>query len=474
MSLTRQVAHNTLIQMIGKVASTLLGVVGLGMLTRYLGVEQFGWYTITISFLQFVGIITDFGLIPVTAQMLGEENGLDKKKLLNNLFGFRLTSSLFFFAIAPVIALTFPYNNQIHQAIWLSALGFVGIGLNQIFTGYFQYRLKMYIQSIAELVSRVVLIGCMFLAITWHTSFLVTIGLLVIPNIIFTLFLFWGARGETPIKPAYDWLLWKTIMIKMWPIALSIIFNVVYLKGDVILLSWYRSGSEVGLYGSAYRVIDILAQTAMLFMGIILPLLAASWSGQKKEEFQKRAQKAFEGLMFLTIPAVTGLALLAPQISSLISGKEFVAAGAPLRILSLAVLGVYIGSFFGHVAVAIDAQKKTLWIYLSCALITLTGYLVFIPLYGMMGAAWMSVFSELYVAIMLALVIYPLSKLKLNFVPIFKSIFSAGIMGGVIFLLNDFPAVLLILLGAGIYSLILFITGGISKETIQTILSVKK
>lgn len=474
MSLTRQVAHNTIIQLVGKVASTLLGVIALGMLARYLGVEKMGWYTTTVTFLQFVGIITDFGLIPVTAQMMGENNKLDKKKLLQNLFGFRLTSSLFFFGLAPFIALLFPYNVDIHQAIWLSAIGFIGIGLNQIFTGYLQYRLKMHIQTIAEFASRVVLLVCLFLAIRWQTPFVPTMALIVIPNLTFTLFLFLGVRKDMDIKPAYDWTLWKIIMKKMWPIALSIIFNVVYLKGDLLLLTWYRSQSEVGLYGAAYRVIDILAQTAMLFMGIILPLLAASWSARKPAEFQKRAQKAFEGLMFLTIPAVTGLFLLAPSITTLINGQKFIAAGAPLRILSLAVLGVFVGAFFGHVAVAIDQQKKTLWVYLSCAILTLTGYLLIIPRYGMTGAAWMSVFSELYVGLMLALVIYPLSKLKLNFIPLFKSIFSAGVMAGVIFLLHDLPTIILIVLGAIIYSGVLYLTGGISKETAQTILSVKK
>jgi len=474
MSLTRKVAHNTLIQMIGKVISTLLGVVALGMLARYLGVEKFGWYTITITFLQFVGILTDFGLIPVTAQMMGEENGIEKKKLLRNLFGFRMTTSIFFFLIAPFIALLFPYRMEIDQAIWLSAISFIAIGLNQVLTGYFQYRLKMHIQSIAEILSRITLLACLFLAITWQTSFVITMGLLVIPNIIFTLFLFVGANKDVDLKPAFDWNIWKIIMVKMWPIAISIIFNVIYLKGDLLILSIYKSESEVGLYGSAYRVLDILAQTAMLFMGIILPLLAASWSAKKPEEFQKRAQKAFEGLMMLAIPSIIGLFLLAPGIMALISGEEFISAGVPLRILALALFGVFLGSYFGHMAVAINAQKKTIWIYLSCALLTLAGYFIVIPEYGMIGAAWMSTFSEVYVGIMLALIIYPLSKLKLNFMPFLKTLFSSLIMGMIIFPLRHLPTIFLIPLGGIVYGAVLFLTGGISKETIQDIMAVKK
>ncbi len=474
MSLSRQVAQNTVIQIIGKFVSTLLGVIALGMLARYFGVEKFGWYTTSLAFLQFVGIVTDFGLIPVTAQMMGEENGLNKKKLLQNLFGFRLITSVFFFILAPLIALLLPYPKEVHGAILLSAVGFIGIGLNQVLTGYFQYRLKMYIQSIAEFVSRIVLIAVLFLAITWNTSFVVTMGLIVLPNIVFTLFLFFGAKQEIDIKPAYDWSMWKIIILKMWPIAISILFNVVYLKGDLLILAWYRSQTEVGLYGSAYRVVDIIAQTSMLFMGIVLPLLAASWSQKNFEQFKKRAQKSFDGIFLFALPSIFGIAFLAPEIMTLINGKEFVLAGVPLTILSLAIFGVFLGSFFGHIAVAINQQKRTIWVYLSCAVLTLAGYLVFIPLYGINGAAWMSAFSEMYVGIVLGLVIYPLSKLKLDWSPFLKSLFSSLIMIGILLPLRFLPTLILIPLGGVIYLGSIFLTGGISKHMIQEIISLKK
>ena len=51
MTTTRNIAHNTAYQLAGKILSTFLGVLALGMMTRYLGTEKFGWYVTTISFL---------------------------------------------------------------------------------------------------------------------------------------------------------------------------------------------------------------------------------------------------------------------------------------------------------------------------------------------------------------------------------------------------------------------------------------
>ena len=59
MSYTRKIAHNTIIQMIGKGVSTVIGVVVIGMLTRYLGEGGFGQYTTIMAFLQLFGVLVD-------------------------------------------------------------------------------------------------------------------------------------------------------------------------------------------------------------------------------------------------------------------------------------------------------------------------------------------------------------------------------------------------------------------------------
>ncbi len=87
MSTTQKIAHNTIIQIVGKVISTALGLLALGMMTRYLGTEHFGWYITTISFLGFAGVLIDFGMVPVTAQMMSEPKH-NKVELFKNLIGF--------------------------------------------------------------------------------------------------------------------------------------------------------------------------------------------------------------------------------------------------------------------------------------------------------------------------------------------------------------------------------------------------
>jgi len=472
MSTTRKIAHNTMAQIVGKVFSTLFGLLAIGMMTRYLGQEKFGWYITTLTFLQFVAILVDFGLVPVTAQMMSEPEH-DKPALLKNLLGYRLVTAAIFLGIAPFVALLLPYPMEVKIAISFTTINMLAVAINQVFIGFLQVKLKMHFAAIGEVVGRVVLVICLWFLIDRHAGFIQVMIAVTLASVAYTVVLWVKTSKIAKLGFAYDKEIWKSITIKMWPIAISIIFNVIYLKGDTLLLSLFRPQTEVALYGAAYRVIDVLAQMAMMLMGIMLPLLAYHWSRKMTGGFRKHYQQSFDMMMLIVTPMVVGTLVLAKPIMTLIAGKEFIASGDILQILILGIFGLYMGAIFGHCAVAINKQKQTIWIYLSDAIITLTAYLIFIPIYGMYGAAWVTVFSELYAGILLFLTIRHYTKEKLRVQTFAKIIFSSLVMGGVLILFSHLHVLLLVPIGGVVYAGFLYGLGGISKETIGEILRLK-
>ena len=52
MSFTRKIAWNTAVQFGAKLAGLAVGLVTIGFLTRYLGVEGYGEYTTIIAFVE--------------------------------------------------------------------------------------------------------------------------------------------------------------------------------------------------------------------------------------------------------------------------------------------------------------------------------------------------------------------------------------------------------------------------------------
>ncbi|MDP2693026.1 MAG: flippase [bacterium] len=473
MSLTRKVAHNTIVQIVGKVITTILGLVALGMVTRYLGQEKFGWYITVTAFLQFAGILIDFGMIVVTAQMLSEPFK-NKERLFQNLFTFRFFSALLFFSIAPIVALTFPYNTEIKIAIAISSIAFLAITLNQVFVGLYQTKLKMHIYAASEVLSRLIMVLAIYFVIINQMSFLAIMVAILISSVSHTTFLWLRARKETKISFTFDLNIWKSIMIKMWPIALSIMFNVVYLKGDLVLLSIFVDQAQVGIYGAAYRVLDVITQSAMMIMGILMPLMAFAWSRNLKHEFKKHFQQSFDIMMLFAVPLMFGAITLSDRIIQLVAGNEFAESGKILAILAIAVFGVFFGAIFGHTAVAINRQKQTLWIYISNAVITLIGYLIFIPIYGIYGAAWMTVFSELYAGILLYFTIRHYSKERLHLKTTLKIVLASLVMSSSIKLFPSAPVILLVFTGIIVYSSVLILIGGVNIKTIKEIIRLEK
>ena len=471
MSITKQVAHNTFFQILGKIISTFLGLAAMAMLTRYLGEEKFGWYITTISFLSFVGILIDFGMTPVTAQMLGEGK-FEKSKLLNNLLTFRFFSALIFLSISPLFALFFPYPPEVKIAIAYTTISFLAIAINQVLIGFLQENLKMHIQATGEILGRIFLVLGLFFVIYNQGQFMDLMWIIILASVVYTGSLYLYIRKKIKLNFSFDKNIWLGIVYKMWPITVAIIFNVVYLRGDVLLLSYFRPQLEVGIYGAAYRVIDIVVQTAMMVMGVMLPLLANSWTQGKKEELQERYQLSFDAMMLIAIPMFTGLFLLAHEIMVFVAGEKFLTSGDALQILALAILGVFLGGVFGHLAVALNLQKKVLWVYISNAVITLTGYLIFIPKYGMYGAAWMTVFSEFYAGIMLIFVIkkyfYKALKLKL-----FSKILLASLVMGIFIYFIKLPVLVTILLSSVVYFVVLLLTKAVTKNNLKEIISLK-
>lgn len=466
MSTTRSIAGNTIVQIVGKGASTLLGLAAVAIMTRALGVEQFGWYITATGFLQFTGILCDFGFTVTTAKMLSEPF-FDRQKLFNTLFTWRLLTALLFQGTAAGVIWLFPYPIEIKIATTVLALSFVANILNQVFVGFYQTKLKMYIQILGEVAGRIVLVAGVGAIAYGRIGFMPMMWAVVIAAWVYFFILLAKSDG---VRLSLDKKLTWSIFQKMWPTAVAVIFNAFYLQGDRVLLPLYAPAFEVAFYGAAYRVLDIMSQVAFMTMGIMLPLLTFAWSRQIKDDFKKYYQLSFDLMMLVLIPITAGTIVLAEPIMQVVAGAQFTGAGKILALLALSTLGVCFGMTFGQMALAIDRQRQSFWIYVSDAIISVIAYFIFIPRYGMYGATGVTIFSEFYAGIGLFLFCIYHTKTWPKFFTAVKIILASLIMAGVLYYLQPINIIWSILIGIAIYSLLVIIFKIVSRQTIREIL----
>src|SRR3989339_1049597 len=106
MVIARKIAYNVLVSSFSKILSTILALVSIGLITRYLGQEGFGNYATVLAFLSFFTAIADLGLYStVTREISRPEN--NEKEIIGNIFSLRAIISLFVFVLSPIIVFFF-------------------------------------------------------------------------------------------------------------------------------------------------------------------------------------------------------------------------------------------------------------------------------------------------------------------------------------------------------------------------------
>jgi len=459
MSLSAKITRNSLVHITGKMISVVLGLVVVMIMTRYLGQTGFGYYTTVIAFLQFFGIVADFGLSLTTVQMISDKDQ-DTDKVMKNILTLRLISSSILIGLAPLLILLFPYPPIVKIGVLVTSFSFFFITIIQVLTGMFQRELKMFEVAVAEVIGRLFLIIAVAVIAMLGGSLIMILATVSIGSLINLIIVYLYAKKYIRFGWAFDYDVWKEIFRRAWPIALSISFNLVYLKMDTIILSLSQPQADVGLYGATYRVVDILTMLPAVFMGIMLPHMTRAFLDKDKIGLKKLMQQAFDSLMIFAIPIVLGTFLISEKIMVFVAGEAFVMSGEILRVLILASAAIFVTSLFGYAVLAVNKQKEMLWGYLVTAVITLVGYLIFIPKFGFWGAAWMTVFSEVVIMVWTFTVVFRV----LDFIPktkiLLKAFLSAIVMIGFLMLTMKLHVVLVLLIAGVVYFGFLYLIGG--------------
>lgn len=465
MNEAKKIAQNTLIQVIGKALTIAIALFGFGLMARYLGQSGYGDYSTVYAFLAIFGILVDLGLQMTTTQLISDPNE-NESQILSNALTIRLAASLLFLIAVPLLVLFFPYSSFVKINILIAAFGFVFSSLTSTLTSLFQKHLIMGKIVIAEVVAKLVYLGLIGLVVFFNWGLSGTILATVADSFLILAILIVFAAKKVILKPRFEPLVWKKIITKTWPIALTIALNLVYFKGDIIIMSIFRTSAETGLYGAPYKVLEVLINIAYLFLGLILPLLASAVAIKDFNKFKIVIQTSFDFLILMTIPMIVGGYFLGRDLMILMAGPDFAVSGEIIKILFLATGAIYLAGLFGYAVVALDKQKEMIKFYAINAVLSLTGYLLFIPRYSFWGAAWMTVFTEVFILITAAMVM----KKAIGFLPkpimTIKSLFASSVMAGFLYLFPGLNFALAVCLGALIYFIALYLFKGFSKSMV--------
>lgn len=178
------------------------------------------------------------------------------------------------------------------------------------------------------------------------------------------------------------------------PLALNFVLVWVVASSDRLLVGWLLDVDAAGLYAVGYD----LAQHSLgvVFTVVSLaayPLAVRALEREGAAAAREQLEKSAGLLLGVGAPAAAGLALLAPGLAEILVGAEFRTAAArviPWIALAAALAGIK--AF--HFDLAFQLGRRTMmqvWVSLAAAIVNLGLNLLWIPRYGVLGAAYATV-----------------------------------------------------------------------------------
>jgi O-antigen/teichoic acid export membrane protein len=448
-SARRQVASNTAVQLAGKGTVLALGVVSLAVLTRYLGPDDYGKYTLALMYMQLFFVLADVGLFTTVVREISKAPERTEE-LVGNTLALRTLLSIAVIALAALISLFLPYDREVRVAILIAGAPMLFGMVTTTFVAVLQSRLRMARAVIGDVSGRAVSLGLVLLVAGLDLGFYPVLAAAA-GGALVTLLVTWRlTRGTARIRPLVDTAIWRSLLRAAVPLGLALAINALYFRADTLIISLYEPYDEVGLYTLAYRVLELALVVGTVFLNTTFPVLSDAVARDEQRAL-RAIQDSTEVCVVLGAPLIAGGLALAPQIIELAGGEDFADAATPLRILLAAGALAWVNGVLGYALIARERQMSALWLNLSALAFNVGLNFLLIPRYGIVVAAIVTVASEL----LILAGSYPLMRRYFDFFPVPRTLppalLAGAAAGGLMWLLRDAPLPVPVALGAIAY-----------------------
>jgi len=264
------------------------------------------------------------------------------------------------------------------------------------------------------------------------------------------------------IDPPY----WRALFVGSLAIGLAIGLSQIYFRVDALLLALLRSSEEVGLYGAAYKFIE-LAQFGAAAVSVSLFPPLAGFVAEKDVRARGLVQKAFDVLLAGGIFGTIAMLVFPSEIITFTAGSEYRDAVPALQLLAPYVLLAAVIAALWPVLLASGRDRALLVTSLGVLVLNVALNVALIPSYGYKAAAVVSVVSEAAVLVPIALAVRREALLPdLGYGP---TVAAAGAVMAVAASLVPGPAVVAAAVATAAYAAILLVAPGTVNEVARSL-----
>jgi O-antigen/teichoic acid export membrane protein len=184
------------------------------------------------------------------------------------------------------------------------------------------------------------------------------------------------------------------------PMAVAVAMNVIYFRVLVILMSLLATAKATGLFGTSFRIFEVIFGIPGLVLTVALPVLSVA-GRDDDERLRYGLQRTTEVSLIASVLIVLLIEVLAQPLIRLLGGSDYDGAAPILRIQALALVAVFVGQTVQIGLIAIRRQKALALANGGALVLVLVLGSILIPLAGGKGAAVAAVIAETVLTLLL-------------------------------------------------------------------------
>lgn len=386
-------SQNAIWLFLDKILRLGVGLVVGVLVARYLGPELFGKWNYAIAFISLVSALATLGLDQIVVKHLLNKTE-DENVLLGTAFYLRLIGS---FVSTLIVFCYFLFIKNDTLLLLVAVL----TSLNLWFQTFDVIDLKN--QSLLQSKKTVLVKNSVFVVISvvklvfvyFEYSLLsfVILGLLEFILGALGLILYYGVDNLKKWKFKIDYCV--VLLKQAWPLTLSGIVIMMYMRLDQIMIGEMIGDLGVGLYSVSTRFTELWYFIPSIFATSFFPKLVEKFN-LNKNNYYELCLKLLKLLFAISFSIAIFFTFFSDFIINFLYGKEYAMSVFALQVSIWTGVSVFWGVAAGNMLVIENLNKHNLIKSIQGLLLNVLLNMVLIPKYGINGAAIATLISQFY------------------------------------------------------------------------------
>ena len=392
---SQTVAKNTIWLSISNFGGRLIKAAIIIYGARALGTAGYGVFSYALTLAGFFTFFVDPGINSI---LIREGAGANTEERQSFFSAALVIKAIILLAVVFIILLIAPLFSTLPGSI--SLLPFVALiivfdSTREVVSSLFRVEEKMQWDAAAFLFANIsiVILGFVFLKTSaTATSFTKAYALGTAAGALMAIWL--ARKNLLKIFSKISLRRIVSILNAAWPFAITSALGILFTNTDVLIISWMKNASDVGVYSAAIRILQILYIVPIVIQTSTLPILSRL-AKKDQDKFRFVLEKTVSIIFFISIPISFGGAILGKEIMGFVFGPAYAVGGLAFSILMLGVSFDYAAGIMGNSVFAYNHQKTLI---ISSAIGGLSNVildLLLIPRFGIAGSAIATIVTQI-------------------------------------------------------------------------------